>query len=465
MRLHFTGGAGEVTGSRHLLEVNDRRILLDCGLFQGHRQEANERNRVFPFDPASIDVVVLSHAHIDHSGNLPGLIRQGFTGPVYATSATRDLCAVMLLDSAHIQESDARWYNRKAPRWNVEPIVPLYSPEDALKAMTHFVSLNYDMTLPITDGVQLTFRDAGHVLGSASVTLDCRNGAQGNTRVVFSGDIGRAVTPLLRPPVPPTDADVLLMESTYGNRTHPPYESGMETLADAIRRTIARKGKIIIPTFALERAQEVIYALKQLLETRRIPRIPVYVDSPLTSDITQIFRIHPECFDADIQKLYTKRDSPFYFPGLTYIRRTEDSMRLNDEPGPMLIMSANGMCEAGRILHHLRNTIEDERNTIVFVGYQAEHTLGRRILDRQSEVKIFGRPHTLEADVVDVRSLSAHADREGLIAYARSTRETCRSVILVHGEAEQTEPLAALLRADGFPSVTIARRGQTLEIP
>ena len=433
MKIAFCGGAGEVTGSRHLVEVDGQRILLDCGLFQGRRADANERNRNFLFDPKSIDEVVLSHAHIDHSGNLPGLVKQGYEGPIYSTQATRDLCAVMLLDSAHIQEDDARWYNRKALRKGEKPIEPLYSTEDALRAMTRFVGMNYGMPLPLGDGVTLTFEDAGHVLGSASVVLDWKEGNGRARRLVFSGDVGRSVTPLLRDPKPPDKANILLLETTYGNRDHEPYESGQERLVNAINRTVERKGKIIIPTFALERAQEVIFALKKLLKEKRIPQIPVYVDSPLTSDITQIFRLHPESYDEEIKNFYIKRDSPFYFPDLTYTRNVEDSKALNEEPGPMIIMSASGMCEAGRILHHLRNNIENERNTIIFVGYQAEHTLGRKILEREPEVKIFGIPHPLEAEVVVLNSLSAHADRDELLEYAEATKAGAEHVILCMG--------------------------------
>lgn len=464
MRITFHGGAGEVTGSMHLVEVNGTRILLECGLFQGRREESNRRNRSLPVDPTTLDAVVLSHAHIDHSGNLPSLVKRGYKGPIYATNATRDLCAVMLLDSAHIQESDARWFNRKAAEWGEQPIEPLYSAEDALGAMQRFVTVNYEVPLPIVGDVTLTFRDAGHVLGSASVVLECRDGGNGTRRLVFSGDVGRDETPLLRDVVPAEDADVLLLESTYGNRDHEPYETAGKRIADVVNRTAARKGKVIIPTFALERAQEVVYALKQLLLARRIPQIPVYVDSPLTFDITQIFRLHPECFEEEIAKLYIKRDSPFYFPGLTYIREVEKSKALNDMPGPMIIMSASGMCEAGRILHHLRNTIEDERNTILFVGYQAQNTLGRRILEGQPEVRIFGRPHAVEAEVAVANSLSAHADRGGLHEFAEPSKDRCRHLFLVHGEPTQSEPFAERLKRAGFRGVQIAAANKTVEV-
>jgi metallo-beta-lactamase family protein len=464
MRITFCGGAGEVTGSMHLLEVEGRRILLECGLFQGHREEANERNRGFPFAPASIDAVVLSHAHIDHSGNLPGLVKQGYRGLIYATSATRDLCSVMLMDSAHIQESDARWYNKKAPEWEVDPIEPLYSPDDALACMNKFVSVNYDMALPLPGGLTLTFRDAGHVLGSASVVLEERNGQSSGRRFIFSGDVGRSVTPLLRDPVLAADAETLLLESTYGDRVHDPYEETGAKLAATIQRTVERGGKIIVPTFALERAQEVIFVLRGLLEQELIPEIPMFVDSPLTFDITQVFRMHPEYFEEEIANLYVKRESPFYFPGLTYVRETEASKELNERSGPMLIMAASGMCEAGRILHHLRNNIADDRNTILFVGFQAENTLGRRIVDGHEEVKIFGQPHTVRAEVVALNSLSAHADRDGLLEFVKPSRRTCRHLFLVHGEPNQSVPLAARLAEEGFTGVAIAKRGETVEV-
>jgi metallo-beta-lactamase family protein len=324
--------------------------------------------------------------------------------------------------------------------------------------------VNYDMRLPLLGGLTLTFRDAGHVLGSASVVLEERNGKSSGRRLVFSGDVGRSVTPLLRDPVLAADAEILLMESTYGDRVHDPYEETGAKLAATIQRTVERGGKIIVPTFALERAQEVIYVLRGLLQQELIPEIPMFVDSPLTFDITQVFRMHPEYFEEEIANLYVKKESPFYFPGLTYVRETEASKALNERSGPMLIMAASGMCEAGRILHHLRNNIEDDRNTILFVGFQAENTLGRRIVDGHEEVKIFGRPHAVRAEVVALNSLSAHADRDGLVEFASPSRKTCRHLFLVHGEPNQSVPLAARLAEEGFADVAIAKRGETVEV-
>jgi metallo-beta-lactamase family protein len=342
-------------------------------------------------------------------------------------------------------------------------IEPLYSTRDALAALEHFVTANYEMKLPIGGGVVLHFRDAGHVLGSASVVLEVTEDGV-TKRLIFSGDVGRAETPLLRDPVPAWDADVLVMESTYGNREHEPYASATGLLAETVRRTTERGGKVIVPSFALERAQEVIYSLRVLLHEGRIPAIPVFVDSPLTSDITQVFRIHPECFDEEITKLYVKNDSPFYFPGLTYIRRVEESKALNERRDPMVIISANGMCEAGRILHHLSNNIENPKNTVLFVGYQAEHTLGRRILEGAPEVPIFGRFQPRRAEVVALSAMSGHADRTGLLAFAEPSRHSCKHLVLVHGEPEQSEPLATRLREDGYRNVTVAERGQSLVV-
>jgi metallo-beta-lactamase family protein len=449
----------------HLLEIQGQRILLDCGFVQGHRREAEHRNRDLPFDPRSLHAVVLSHAHIDHSGNLPSLIKGGFEGPIYTTGATRDLCAVMLPDSAHIQAQDARWLRKKAAKWNLDVVEPIYTARDVLATMRRFITVSYDVPVPIGDGITLTFRDAAHVLGSASVVLEVKEGgATVPTRVIFSGDVGREETPLLRSPVPAWEADVLIMESTYGNRLHDPYETADAEFAATITRTVARGGKIIIPTFALERAQEVIFSLKRLLERGKIPAVPVVVDSPLTADITQVFRLHPESLDEAVEHLYVKNDSPFFFPGLRYVRRVEESKALNGVEGPMIIMSANGMCEAGRILHHLRNNIEDERNTIVFVGFQAQHTLGRRIVERQPEVKIFGRPHQLRASVVTLNALSGHADQKGLVDFARPSSSSCERCFLVHGELEQQEVLAEKLREAGFASVEIPERGTSADV-
>ncbi len=464
MKVHFFGAAGCVTGSMHLVEANGTRILLDCGLYQGRRAEANQRNRDFGFDPASIDGVVLSHAHIDHTGNLPGLVARGFEGLIYATDATRDLSAVMLADSAHIQVNDAKWFNRHARKWKASRIEPLYTPRDAMKTVGRFVTVGYEIPLRIADGVEITFRDAAHVLGSSSIVMTVQEGGGTPTRLVFSGDVGRSVTPLLDDPVPAWDADVLIMESTYGNRTHEPYASTASVFADAINRTVERGGKILIPSFALERAQEVIFTIRELREAGRIPEIPMFVDSPLTADITQVFRLHPEAFDADVSDLYVKKKSPFFFPGLRYIRLTDESKALNDRDEPMIILAGNGMCEAGRILHHLRNNIEDPRTTILFVGYQAAHTLGRRILERTPEVKIFGRPHRLRASVVAINGLSGHADRQGLLEFAAPSATSCRHAFLVHGEADQSEPLAEAMRDQGFSRVTVARRGQSFDV-
>jgi metallo-beta-lactamase family protein len=459
MRIFFAGAARGVTGSQHLLEFNGTRLLLDCGMYQGRRKEASERNRHLPFDPRHVDAMILSHAHIDHSGNIPTLVKQGFRGSITCTPATRDLCSVMLRDAAHIQEADAEFMNRKHADELEEPVVPLYEEADVLKALKQFRGLAYHRPTQVLPGVTCTLMDAGHVLGSALVQLDI-DLAPDRLRLVFSGDLGRRNMAILRDPEIPESPDVLLLESTYGDRLHSPM-AGMETqLAAVINRTVARRGKILVPSFSLERTQEFVYALHRLALRKAIPAIPMYVDSPLSVRITEIFKLHPECFDEETLSFMRAKGDPFGFENLTYLSNVEDSKALNDREGPMIIMAASGMCEAGRILHHLRNGIEDARNTILIIGFQAKNTLGRKIAEREPVVRIFGVERPLEAEVVVMDAFSAHADRDDLLEFVKACRSSLRKVFLVHGEEEQMLPLGKRLTEMGIPAVEMPMQGE-----
>lgn len=450
IELHFLGAAQTVTGSKHILRTSRATVLLDCGLFQGHRKEAFRRNHELPVDGAGLDAVVLSHAHIDHSGALPLLYKKGYRGPVYATPATRDLCAPMLLDAAHIQESDAKHIERliEQGQAEIEPVEPLYGRDDVTGLLGQIVSVPYHRPFTAAPGVEVTLLDAGHVLGSAIVVLDIEDeGAR--TRLCFTGDLGRRHLPILRDPEVPDGVNYLLMESTYGDRLHDPIERMTDDLGDVVNRTYARSGKVIIPSFALERAQEVIFALKNLRARGRLPQIPVYVDSPLTVKLTDVFKLHPECYDAEAAKLLHGHDSPFEFEGLRYVSEAEDSKAIDRAPGPAIIIAASGMCEAGRVLHHLRLAVEDPKNAIVIVGFQAQDTLGRRIVERRSEVRIFGVMHRLSAEVAVLNGFSAHADQRGLLSFAEDTsrKGALRRIVLVHGEPAAQFALTGLLRS------------------
>lgn len=446
MKLTSHGAALEVTGSRHLLEVNGKKILLDCGLFQGHRKDAFEKNSHFDFDPAEIDSVVLSHAHIDHSGNIPTLVKRGFTGIVYCTEATESLCNVMLLDSAYIQESDAEYMSRKHADTALEPIEPLYTTPDAELALKSFKGIAYDTTFELIKGVSVTFREAGHVLGAAIVVLDIDDQEDGkHKRLVFSGDLGRYRLPIIKDPFEVGQADYLLCESTYGNRSHDPIDEGVPALARVINRTIKRGGKVIIPAFALERSQELLYSLHLLIHEKKIPdNLPIYLDSPLANAVTDIFRQHIELYDEEIKKNF-KSHNPFTMRQLKQVASVEESKNLNHFIGPCVIISASGMCEAGRIRHHLKNNIEDPKNSIVVVGYMAENTLGRKIVNGDKMIKIFDQMYKVNAEVVILESFSAHADMTDLDDYIRKI-EGLKKIMLVHGEEDQSRPFAERIK-------------------
>lgn len=455
MKITSYGAAGGVTGSKHLLELDGHAVLFDCGMFQGSRQEADRKNRYFPFAASRVDAVVLSHAHIDHTGTLPLLYKQGFKGRIYTTPATRDLCSVMLLDSANIQKRDAEWLAKKSRGF----VPPLYDESDVYEVMRHFVSFPYGDPFEVVPGITVTFQDAGHVLGSAIVVANCKENAS-TCRFIFSGDLGRKNIPLLPDPWIPDDADVVMMESTYGDRDHDPIELMEEKLAEIVNTTSARGGKIIIPSFALERAQEVVFALKRLELRNAIPPIPVYVDSPLTANITEIFRYHKECFDLETAQVMEEGGDPFELRHIEYIRNTDDSMRLNTITESCVIISASGMCEVGRILHHLRNNCEDPRNTIVIVGFMAQNTLGRRIVERQPEIKIFGVKRPLRAEVRTLNGFSAHAGRSELLEFGARFQGKKKKMLLVHGEETSLAMLSTGLRERGVKNITIMEEGK-----
>lgn len=463
MEITFWGAARAVTGSQHLIHVNGKRILLDCGLFQGHRAEAFERNRNLPFDPQGIDAVVLSHAHIDHCGNLPSLVKGGFRGEIHCTMATSDLVSIMLRDSAHINQKDVEYINKKHRRKGLPPVQPLYTIEEAEHALDYLVAHNYNRWFSVTSGVRALLRDAGHILGSAITILEIdENGRR--VRLGFTGDLGRKDLPILRDPVLVQDLDYLITESTYGNRLHEDINQVEDQLAETVMETHSRRGKLIIPAFAVERTQEVIYTLHRLSIARRIPPLPVYVDSPLAIDATEIFRLHPECFDEETNEFLLREQDPFGFRGLYYTRNVEDSKRLNDMDGPMIIISASGMCEAGRILHHLKNNIEDPRNTVLIVSFQAEHTLGRRLAERAEIVRIFGDEYRLRAQVKVIDAFSAHADREELLWWIGQAKSDLKAAFVVHGEEDQSLALAEAIEDLGVPEVAVPYLGDRIAL-
>ncbi|MEO5713891.1 MAG: MBL fold metallo-hydrolase [Luteolibacter sp.] len=465
MKLKFCGAAGTTTGSQHLLEVNGKRILLDCGLYQGSRAHAYEVNCCFPFfEPKSIDCVILSHAHIDHSGNLPNLTSKGFTGNIYATHATRDLCQIMLADSARIQEGDIEWLNKRRKKEGLEPAEPLYTEREAELCLRQFVSVNYDRPLQVADGVTVRFIDAGHILGSAQVLLEIDDQADGKKkRFLFSGDVGRGHNEVLRDPVVVPDVDFLLMESTYGGREHEAPPGVGVHFAEIILRAVQRGGKILIPAFAVERTQQLLFVLHQLFEQGTIPSIPVYVDSPLAVSATEIYRLHPDAFNEEVYQTLFEKENPFGFENLTLVRAVNISKSLNDIRGVAIIISASGMCEAGRILHHLKNNISDPKTTVLFVGYCADNTLGRRIRDGEREVPILGGRYIVRAKIEIIDSFSGHADHSELLDYFDRMTGPKQRVWLVHGEPDHAESLRAALAERHSGSIEIAALGSEVE--
>jgi len=411
MEITFLGAARETTGSMHMLSFNGKNILLDCGLYQGKRSLTRERNLNFSFSPKDVHSVILSHSHIDHCGNLPNLVKQGFVRDIYCTSATAELSRALLRDSAHIQEKDVEYLNKKKKRKNEPLVEPLYTMDDAESTLDQMVGVSYGRWFSPTESVGCRFFDAGHILGSALSVIDYEENGSKN-RILFTGDLGRKNMPILRNPEVPPDVNTLIIESTYGARLHDDYSTVEEELEEVVNRVYNRKGKIIIPSFSVGRTQEIVYTLKQLWSAQRIPSVPVFVDSPLSVNVTEIFRNHPECYDKETRHLFINDDDVLGFEALTYIRDVKKSIELNSYKEPCIIISASGMCEAGRILHHLKNNIEDERNLVLIIGYMAHNTLGRRLADRLEEVRIFGETYKRNAQVKIMNEFSAHADQQ-----------------------------------------------------
>ncbi len=458
----FWGATRTVTGSMHQLDACGQTFLLDCGLFQGRRSESVQRNRTFPFRPRDIDAVVLSHAHIDHCGNLPNLVKQGFRGPIYCTSATRALAAVMLGDAAKIHQEDAAYLNRK--REKGEPkIEPLYDGRDVYRTLLCFKAVPYDRPKVIARGLELTFVEAGHLLGSAMVHLRI-DAPTGERRLTFTGDRGRPGLPILRDPGPVPPADLLISESTYGGHTHESVEETAERLGEVVRRTAARGGKLLIPAFSVGRTQTIIYFLHQLIGAGRLPTLPIYVDSPMAVRATEVFRAHPECFNEETTRLLVDHPELFGEQHVQYVEKVHDSIALNHRQEPCVIISASGMCEAGRILHHLKHNIDDPRSTVLIVGYQAPETLGRRLVDRQPEVRILGRILPLKSEVVVLNGLSSHADHRDLLRDLGPLVGSAKRVRLVHGEPERAAALAEGLRGIGFTDVAVPDRGESVTV-
>lgn len=462
IKITFAGAAGSVTGSKHLIETDNHKILLDCGLYQGRRKDTYERNLNFPFDPALIDFLILSHSHIDHIGNVPNLVKKGFKGDIHCTLATADLINIMLLDAAHIQESDIKFVNKIRAKHHQDPVEPLYTRDDIPPVIEQVQGHGYNRYFKL-DGDRAMFKDAGHIMGSASTIIEFNDSGR-IFKLCYTGDLGRPNLPIIRDPAPVTEAQILIIESTYGNRLHPDIKQMAERLANIINETVKRGGKILIPSFALERTQELIYTLHLLRIENKIPDIPVYVDSPLAIDATEIFRLHPEAFDADINELLQTVEDPFGFKHLHYTRSADESKMINAIQTPVIVIAGSGMAESGRILHHLINNIENPLNTVLIVGWQSENTLGRKIQDRYPEVPIFGEFYKLNCQVEVMDEFSAHADRNDLINWIVQGKTSWQKVFLVHGEPDSSSSLADALRQNGIKEVLVPKLGESFKI-
>ncbi len=436
MKIHFFGAARTTTGSMYLIEINGKKLLLECGLFQGHREESVNLNLNFPFDPKEVDAIVLSHAHMDHAGKLPNLVKQGYTGKIHCTAATRDLCSIMLVDSAHIQEQDALFVSKVRAKKHLPPVEPLYTTADADQTVTQLAAVDYEQSFQPVPGVTVTFRDAGHIIGSAQVILDVQEGTR-KFRHLFSGDVGRGNDELLRDPIPVENVDYLQIESTYGGREHAVRIDADAIVGKLVSETIRQSGKVIIPAFSVGRTQQIVYVLHELICAGKLSRIPIFVDSPLSLRATEIYKKHPECLRPTIYETLCNNENPFGMANLTYISTTEESKKLNELKTPMVIISASGMCEAGRIRHHLKNNISDAKNLLLFIGYCAEGTLGNQITAGKTPVNIFGEPHNVRAKVVSLDTYSGHADKNELKSYVQKISGDIKKIICIHGEESQ----------------------------
>lgn len=505
MKIKFCGAAGTVTGSSHLLTLdNGKKILLDCGLYQGSDKEFDDFNETWAFDPKEIDVVILSHAHIDHCGRIPKLVKDGFEGDVICTYATLNLAHIMLLDSAFIQEKDAEYANKRLEKRRKEKetkrqrhhkhdkhhdydkhhehhyedeyddhekhekiIKPLYTVKDAEKCMQNFVGISYDRWYNVDKNVWLLFRDAGHILGSASVSLKIRKSDGEFLYFGFTGDIGRPMRPILKDPVPMPQMDYLICESTYGDKIHGSLKADENELLEIIKETcIENRGKLIIPAFSVGRTQEIVYLLNLLENEGKLPKIPIFVDSPLAVNATNVFIMHPECYDENILNLMLDDPDPFGFNGLKYIRKVEESKALNFLKGPAVIISASGMMQAGRIKHHLANNIENPNNTILIVGFNAQGTLGRRLKDGAKEVQIFGEPHKVKAKIRTMDSFSAHGDQKEMLDFLNNQdRNQLKKIFLVHGEEERQLVFKSKLEENGFRNIIIPALEEEFDLP
>jgi metallo-beta-lactamase family protein len=465
INFYSLGGAREVTGSKHILEVDGRSYLVDCGAFQGKRAEADRKNRDFGIPADKIEAAILTHGHFDHCGLLPLLTKRGYKGNIYATPATRDLASLVMMDSARIQAHDAEYLRYQAGKkgekfdWQ-----PLYDEQDAVKATSQIVTASYNRPMWIGDGVKLEFYDAGHILGSSIAYVTVNRGGK-ETRIAFTGDLGRKGKPIIRDPDTVPAPDYVVLESTYGNRLHESTDDAMEKLADAVKKAVRDRGKIIIPAFAIERTQELVYYFHILQDRKIIPEIPIYVDSPMATNATTIFQVHPECYDEETQEAFTKHHkNPFGFNSLRFTMSVDESKALNNVQGPAVIISADGMCEAGRIQHHLVRNIGDPFTTILIVGYMAEHTLGRRIRDREGEVKILGQWYKLKANVQTIDAFSAHADYAEMGAWLDAVDTSrLKKIFMVHGEGSAQTEFKKYLAGKGFKDVDIVEYGKTYE--